>query len=75
MQMFNDYISVYREIVDFRESNWINQRLTIGLVIIFRFLLTELHQTKHFGFFHFLAIEEKNKLMENVKRYKGRESR
>ena len=53
----------------------IKQTLTTGLVVISRSLFTkELLQTKHFSNFfkYILAIEETDKQMENVKRYKRR---
>ena len=55
------------------KNKWINQTLITCLVVIFYSLLTEeFHQAKHFfAFFYILTIEEIDKLMENVKRYKG----
>ena len=52
-----------------------NQTLTMGLRAIFCSLFaSELNQTKPFLiFFYILAIQEMDKQMENVKRYKERE--
>ena len=68
--------------VDFGESDkiikisekWINQTLTSGSAVAFCSLFTlELFGTKHFlRVSYILAIEEIDKLMVNVKWYKGR---
>ena len=53
-------------------KKWINQRLRTGLAIMFRYLFTELLQTKHFfEFYYILAIEEIDKINVERKVLKG----